>query len=156
MRAARISSYGDPSVIRIEELDPPVPHAGQVLVEVAATSMHPTETALRSGLLAALMPVTLPLTLGWDVAGTVDGRPVVGMLDAGAAAGYAVVPADRLVTAPAGVPLADAAALPLAGMTAWQAVAEQARVRAGKRVLVNGAGGGIGSPCRWRGIWART
>jgi NADPH:quinone reductase-like Zn-dependent oxidoreductase len=115
-----------------------------VLIHVAATSLNPTETALRSGRLAAFLPVTLPLTLGWDVAGTVDGEPVIGMLDEGAAAEFAVGPATALVPAPASVPLADAAALPLAGMTAWQAVTEHARIAPGERVLINGAGGGIG------------
>ena len=144
MRAARIDSYGDPHVIRVGEVPPPVPGDGEVLVRVAATSFNPTETALRSGRLAAFMPVTLPLTLGWDVAGTVDGDPVIGMLDSGAAAGVAAAPGSRLVRAPRSVPLADAAALPLAGMTAWQAVVEHAGIGAGERVLVNGAGGGIG------------
>ena len=144
MRAARVHEYGGPDVIRLDDIAAPVPGPGEVLVHVAATSLNPTETALRSGRLAAFLPVTLPLTLGWDVAGTVDGEPVVGMLTAGAAAELAVAPATTLVPAPATVPLADAAALPLAGMTAWQAVTEHARIKPGERVLINGAGGGIG------------
>ena len=144
MRAARVHGYGGPDVIRLEDLPTPVPGPGEVLIRVAATSLNPTETALRSGRLAGFLPVTLPLTLGWDVAGTVDGEPVVGMLDGGAAAELAVAPATALVPAPASAPLADAAALPLAGMTAWQAVTEHARITRGERVLVNGAGGGIG------------
>jgi NADPH:quinone reductase-like Zn-dependent oxidoreductase len=144
MRAARVHEYGGPDVIRLEDLPPPVPGPGEVLIHVAATSLNPTETALRAGRLAEFLPVTLPLTLGWDVAGTVAGEPVIGMLDAGAAAELAVAPATALVAAPATVPLADAAALPLAGMTAWQAVTVHARIAPGERVLINGAGGGIG------------
>jgi NADPH:quinone reductase-like Zn-dependent oxidoreductase len=148
MRAARIHEYGDPDVIRVDDVPPPVPGPGEVLIRVAATSLNPTETALRSGLLAAMVPEAqpgpLPLTLGWDVAGTVDGEPVIGMLDLGAAAEFAVATAAMLVPAPVTVPLADAAALPLAGMTAWQAVTEHAGIAPGERVLVNGAGGGIG------------
>ena len=113
-------------------------------MRVVATSMNPTETALRSGRLAGIVPVELPLTLGWDVAGIVAGAPVIGMLDLGAAAEVAVAPAGRVVRAPEAVSLVDAAALPLAGMTAWQAVGEHAQVGAGERVLINGAGGGIG------------
>ena len=86
MRAARIHEYGGPAVIRIDDIAPPVPGPGEVLIRVAATSLNPTETALRSGHLAAMFALDLPLTLGWDVAGTVDGDPVIGMLDAGAAA----------------------------------------------------------------------
>ncbi|WP_433726220.1 NADP-dependent oxidoreductase [Actinoplanes sp. CA-051413] len=144
MRAARIHEYGGPDVIRVEDIPQPLPGPGEVLIRVAATSLNPTETALRSGLLATMFPVVLPVTVGWDVAGTVDGDPVLGMLDAGAAAEFAVAPATSLVPAPATVPLADAAALPLAGMTAWQTVTEHAAITPGERVLVNGAGGGIG------------
>ncbi|MGC7100204.1 NADP-dependent oxidoreductase [Amycolatopsis lurida] len=153
MRAARIHEHGAPGVIRIDEIPRPAPGPGQVLIEVAATSFNPTEVALRSGLLRELVPLTLPLTLGWDVAGTVVelgagvdthaiGDRVVGWID-GAAAEFAVADAGALVTAPRGVPLADAAALPLAGLTAWQAI-ERAAITAGERVLINGAGGGIG------------
>ena len=142
MRSARIHRHGDPSVIRIDDVPRPVPGDGEVLVEVAATSFNPTETALRSGALRSLFPIDLPRTLGWDVAGTVAGRPVIGWLERGAAAEYAVAPAGRLVPAPTGIPLADAAAIPLAGLTAWQVVFPH--VSAGQRVLVNGAGGGIG------------
>lgn len=184
MRAARIHEYGGPAVIRQDEIPTPVPGPGEVLIRVVATSLNPTEAALRSGRLAEFLPVTLPVTLGWDVAGYVAGSrdgepasggagaglesslggggagretalgggaagagvgtPVIGMLDSGAAAEFAVAPVGALVPAPASVPLADAAALPLAGMTAWQAVTEHARVGPGERVLVNGAGGGIG------------
>ncbi|XVV04330.1 NADP-dependent oxidoreductase [Actinosynnema sp. CA-248983] len=139
MRSARIHEHGGPSVIRVDDVPVPVPGEGQVLVRTAATSFNPTEIAVREG----RFPVALPHTLGWDVAGTVDGRPVVGWVD-GAAAEYVVAPADRLVDAPTSIPLADAAALPLAGLTAWQLVFEHAEVQAGQRVLVNGAGGGIG------------
>ncbi|QXV57021.1 NADP-dependent oxidoreductase [Amycolatopsis sp. TNS106] len=153
MRAARIHQHGDATVIRIEEIARPVPAMGEVLIEVAATSFNPTEVALRSGALRDLVPVTLPLTLGWDVAGTIVelgegvrahsvGDQVIGWID-GAAAEFAVADAAVLVTAPAAIPLADAAALPLAGLTAWQAV-ERARLVPGERLLVNGAGGGIG------------
>jgi NADPH:quinone reductase-like Zn-dependent oxidoreductase len=144
MKAARIHRYGEPDVIVIEEVPTPAPGPGEVLIRVAATSLNPTETALRSGVLASFLPVTLPLTLGWDVAGTVDGEPVLGMLPGGAAAEFAAAARSTLVPAPTTVPLADAAALPLAGMTAWQAVTEHAQIMAGERVLINGAGGGIG------------
>ncbi|MEU8635492.1 NADP-dependent oxidoreductase [Amycolatopsis sp. NPDC048633] len=142
MRSARIHRHGSPSVIRIDDVPRPVPGDGEVSVEVAATSFNPTETALRSGVLRSVFPIELPATLGWDVAGTVAGRPVIGWLERGAAAEYAVAPAGRLVPAPTGIPLADAAAIPLAGLTAWQVVFPH--VSAGQRVLVNGAGGGIG------------
>jgi NADPH:quinone reductase-like Zn-dependent oxidoreductase len=141
MRAARIHEYGGPAVIRIDEIEPPRPGPGEVLIYVTATSMNPTETAVRAG----RFPIDLPLTLGWDVAGTVNGEPVIAMLESGAAAEYAIAPETSLIPAPATIPLADAAALPLAGLTAWQAVFDHARITPGERVLINGAGGGIGT-----------
>ncbi|MEU6845634.1 NADP-dependent oxidoreductase [Streptomyces sp. NPDC046716] len=156
MNTARIHEYGDTSVIRYEAVPRPRPAFGEVLVRVAATSFNPTEAALRAGMLQAFFPVDLPYVLGWDVAGTVAeigagvegftvGDRVIGRLDSGgAAAEYVRAPAALLVAAPMSVPLASAAALPVAGLTAWQAVVEHGKVTAGQRVLVNGAGGGVG------------
>ncbi|MGV9554802.1 NADP-dependent oxidoreductase [Streptomyces sp. NPDC003401] len=156
MKNARIHAFGDASVIRYEDVPRPRPGAGEVLVRVAATSFNPAEAALRAGLLQAFLPVDLPYTLGWDVAGTVAeigpetegfavGDRVIGRLEgAGAAAEYVRAPGELLVPAPVSVPLTHAAALPVAGLTAWQAVFEHGKVTAGQRVLVNGAGGGVG------------
>ncbi|WP_327365264.1 NADP-dependent oxidoreductase [Streptomyces sp. NBC_01217] len=156
MKSARIHEYGDASVIRYDDVPRPQPASGEVLIRVAATSFNPTEAALRGGLLRAFFPLDLPYTLGWDVAGTVTeigagaeeftvGDRVIGRLDsAGAAAEYVRAPVATLVAAPASIPLANAAALPVAGLTAWQAVFEYGKVAAGQRVLVNGAGGGVG------------
>ncbi|MGW1093239.1 NADP-dependent oxidoreductase [Streptomyces sp. NPDC002596] len=155
MKTARIHEFGDASVIRYDAVPRPRPAFGEVLIRVAATSFNPTEAALRAGMLQAFLPVDLPYTLGWDVAGTVAeigagaqgfaaGDRVIGRLDSGGAAEYVRAPVAVLVAAPDAVPLANAAALPLAGLTAWQAVFEHGKVAAGQRVLVNGAGGGIG------------
>ncbi|MFB7026620.1 MULTISPECIES: NADP-dependent oxidoreductase [unclassified Streptomyces] len=156
IKSARIHDYGDASVIRHEAVPRPRPAFGEVLVRVAATSFNPTEAALRAGMLQTFFPVVLPYALGWDVAGTVVeigagvegltvGDRVIGRLDGGgAAAEYVRAPAAVLVAAPRSVPLANAAALPVAGLTAWQAVFEHGKVGAGQRVLVNGAGGGVG------------
>ncbi|GIF62444.1 NADPH:quinone reductase [Asanoa ishikariensis] len=146
----RIHGYGGPDVIVADEVPRPVPGDGELLVRVAATAFNPSEVGLRRGLLREVLPIGFPYTLGWDVSGTVvsagagfaAGNPVVGRLDAGgAAADYVVAPAGALVGLPPGVPVAAAAALPVAGLTAMQAVAD---LRAGQRVLVNGAGGAVG------------
>ncbi|MFF0073170.1 NADP-dependent oxidoreductase [Streptomyces sp. NPDC005494] len=156
MKTARIHAFGDASVIRHDDVPVPRPGAGEVLLRVAATSFNPTEAALRAGRLQAFLPVVLPYTLGWDVAGTVAeigpgtegfaiGDRVVGRLEgAGAAAEYVRAPTALLVPAPASVPLTCAAVLPVAGLTAWQAVFEHGQLTPGRRVLVNGAGGGVG------------
>jgi NADPH:quinone reductase-like Zn-dependent oxidoreductase len=158
MKAVRFAAYGGPEVLRYEEVERPRPSAGQVLVRVAATSFNPLDAALRAGFLQQVYPVTLPHTPGLDVAGTVEalgdgvagratGDRVIGFLPvtaAGAAAEFVVAPAHVLSGAPRRLPLADAAAVPTAALTAWQALFEHAGVRAGQRVLVNGAGGGVG------------
>ncbi|MCX4985910.1 NADP-dependent oxidoreductase [Streptomyces sp. NBC_00572] len=156
MKTARIHEFGDTSVIRHDSVPRPQPAFGEVVVHVAATSFNPSEAALRAGMLQAYLPVDLPYALGWDVAGTVAeigagaegfavGDRVIGRLDSGgAAAEYVRAPAALLVAAPTSIALANAAALPVAGLTAWQAVFEHGKVAAGHRVLVNGAGGGVG------------
>ncbi|WP_244894174.1 alcohol dehydrogenase catalytic domain-containing protein [Planobispora rosea] len=151
MRAARIHEYGDASVISLDEVPVPKPGPGEVLIRVAATSFNPSEVGLRMGLLQDVLGVTLPHTLGWDVAGTVvtgagdlaPGDRVIGFID-GAAAEYAVAEASMLARAPQRIPLTDAAAVPVAGLTAWQAVFDHSRIGRGSRVLINGAGGGVG------------
>ncbi|MBE1497762.1 NADPH:quinone reductase-like Zn-dependent oxidoreductase [Amycolatopsis lexingtonensis] len=158
MKAVRFHDYGTPDVLRYEEADLPVPAAGQVRLRVAATSFNPVDGNIRGGFMRGPIPVELPHTPGIDVAGTVDelgegveglavGDRVVGFLPmdgAGAAAEYVVAPASVLTSAPADVPLADAAALPLVGLTAYQALFDHAKLTAGQRVLVNGAGGAVG------------
>ena len=153
MKAARIHEYGGPEVIRYEDVEKPSPGQGEVLLKVAAAGFNPADRGDRSG---RFRSVPLPFTLGFDVAGTVaevvepsgglaPGDRVIGRLDGGGpSAEYAVAPADVLVRAPEGIPLPDAAAIPVAGLTAWQAVHEHARVVREQRVLVNGAGGGVG------------
>ncbi|MFB9443606.1 NADP-dependent oxidoreductase [Dactylosporangium vinaceum] len=153
MKAIRIHAYGDASVLRLDDIPVPEPAGGEVLVKVAGTSFNPSEIGLRNGWLRGVFDLRLPYTPGWDLAGTVvhgagaftAGQPVVGRVDGGAAAEYTVADPALLVPAPVTVPLAHAAALPVAGVTAWQALFVHAgRALDGARVFVNGAGGGIG------------
>ncbi|MDS0134484.1 MULTISPECIES: NADP-dependent oxidoreductase [unclassified Amycolatopsis] len=158
MKAVRFHEYGDPGVLRYEDVDRPVPGAGQVRIRVAATSFNPVDGNIRGGFMQGPIPVALPHTPGIDVAGTVDalgegvtgpetGTAVIGFLPMdgpGAAAEYVLAPADVLTRAPENVPLADAAALPLVGLTAHQALFDHGKLTAGQRVLVNGARGAVG------------
>jgi NADPH:quinone reductase-like Zn-dependent oxidoreductase len=154
--AMRIHRYGGAPNIRTEDVPRPTPGAGEVLIEVAATSFNPSDIGWRRGLMRPLMELDLPWTLGGEVSGTVvaagegvtapaPGERVIGRVDrGGAAAEFVTARAGELVAAPTTIPLAHAAALPIAGLTAWQAVREHARIAPGQRVLVNGAGGGVG------------
>ncbi len=158
MKAVRYDAYGDPQVMRYEDAAQPHAAPGQVLIQVAATSFNAVDASIRAGYLQQQFPVRFPHTPGIDVAGTVAdlgegvtglnlGDAVIGFLpmnEDGAAAEFVVAPADVLTAAPRHVPLADAAALPAVALTAWQALFEHANLQAGQRVLINGAGGGVG------------
>ncbi|WP_433917445.1 NADP-dependent oxidoreductase [Streptomyces canus] len=158
MKAVRFHEYGDPSVLRYEDVEQPVPGAGEIRIRVAATSFNSVDGNIRGGFMQGPIPVVLPHTPGIDVAGTVDalgegvagiavGDDVIGFLPmdgTGAAAQYVLAPADVLTPAPKSVPLADAAALPLVGLTAYQALFDHGKLTAGQRVLINGAGGAVG------------
>ncbi|WP_439680714.1 NADP-dependent oxidoreductase [Embleya sp. MST-111070] len=159
MKAIRFHEFGGSEVLRYEDVEHPIPGPGQVRVRVAATSFNPVDDHIRAGVLAQMIPVSLPYVPGIDLAGTVAelgadvrgfavGDRVVAMLpldSAGGAAEYVVVPAESLAPAPRTVDLVDGAALPLSGLAAWQTVFELAEVKPGQSVLVNGAGGAVGS-----------
>jgi NADPH:quinone reductase-like Zn-dependent oxidoreductase len=159
MKAVRHHSYGDASVLIYEEAARPSPGAGEVLVRVAATSFNSVDTAIRSGYMQQVFPLQFPHVPGLDVSGTVEetgaevshlhaGDRVIGFLPMGgngAAAEFALAPADVLTAAPRSIPLAQAAALPTVGLSAWQALFEHAGLASGQRVLINGAGGAVGA-----------
>lgn len=156
MQAVRFHEVGGPEVLRIEDVERPVPGTGEVLVQVTASAYNAADNGMRGGFLP--IPVQLPHVPGYDVSGTVAalgegvdglavGEAVVGFLPMerdGGAAEYVVTPAEALVAAPTGVPLVDAAALPSVALTAWQALFDEGRLEAGQRVLINGAGGVVG------------
>ncbi|PRX64167.1 NADPH:quinone reductase-like Zn-dependent oxidoreductase [Nonomuraea fuscirosea] len=158
MKAVRFHEFGGPEVLRHEDVPQPTPRAGQVRIRVAATSFNGVDGNIRAGYMRGPIPVELPHTPGIDVAGTVDalgagvagvavGDRVIGLLPMtapGAAAEYVLAPADILTAAPRNIPLADSAALPLVGLTAWQALFDHGKLTAGQRVLINGAGGAVG------------
>src|ERR1700733_1309659 len=158
MKAVRYHSYGDSDVLVYEEADRPVAATGQVVLKVAAAAFTPLDGAIRAGFVRQEFPVVFPHTPNFDVAGVVTevgegvrgwstGDAVVAYLPVtapGAAAEYVAAPAEALAAAPRAVELADAAALPSAGLTAWQSLFEHAGLQAGQSVLINGAGGAVG------------
>lgn len=153
MRAVVFSRYGDESVLDLTERPAPAPADGEILVEVKAAGVNPVDWKHREGAVRNDRP--FPLGMGWDVAGvvrsTVPGGPAVGeavygMLPlpyGGAYQELAVLPASAVAPKPARLSYAEAAAVPLAALTAWQAL-EAAGTRAGLRVLVHAGAGGVG------------
>ncbi|WP_439679625.1 NADP-dependent oxidoreductase [Embleya sp. MST-111070] len=156
MRAIGQESFGGPEVLRIVEVARPEPGPAEVLVRVCAAGVNPTDWWHRAtGGLAG----DVPIRLGWDVSGVIEavgpgvtlfepGDEVFGMpcqpRPAGTYAEYVVSPARHLVAKPAGLSHVEAAALPLAALTAWQALVDTADVRPGGRVLIHAAAGGVG------------
>jgi NADPH:quinone reductase-like Zn-dependent oxidoreductase len=158
VKAVRYHSYGDSGVLVHEEADSPAADAGQVVVKVAGSAFNPLDVAMRGGFVKEVFPVTYPHIPDFDVAGVITevgegvrgwnaGDAVVAFLPMtapGAAAEYVAAPADVLAAAPRTGDLADAAALPSAGLTAWQSLFEHAALKAGQSILINGAGGAVG------------
>jgi NADPH:quinone reductase-like Zn-dependent oxidoreductase len=157
MKAVLIRAFGGPEVMQLEELPMPEPRAGEVLVKVHAASVNPVDWKTREGKYPAVGPERLPLVLGRDIAGTVErcgpgvsdfrhGDAVFAMLDRdhGGYAEYVIVRATDLVTKPERIDFVAAAAVPLAGITAWQGLFDHGRLQAGQRVLIHGAAGGVG------------
>ncbi len=164
MRAIVYSEYGSPDVLRLEEVEKPVPKEDEVLVRVCATSVNDWDWALIYGettnrLLHGITKPKLRI-LGGDVAGRVEavgakvsafgpGDEVYGdlcMAGFGTFAEYVCAPAQALINKPAGMTFEQAAAIPQAGMLAVQGLIDVGEIGSGKnRVLLNGAGGGVGT-----------
>ncbi|WP_460498837.1 NADP-dependent oxidoreductase [Glycomyces tarimensis] len=156
MRAVTQSVLGGPEVLQLVETERPEPYYGEVLVRVHAAGLNPVDPAARERGLYIGQP---PFTLGWDVSGVVEqvgtgvarlspGDAVYGMPrfphQAGAHAEYVTAPSRHFDRKPAELSHVEAAAMPLTGLTAWQALVDTAGVRQGQTVLVHAAAGGIG------------
>jgi len=155
MRAIRIHEFGGPQVLRNEEIPLPQPKAGEILVRIAAASVNPVDYKTREGKFPAVGEKDLPLTLGRDLAGEVTsaggegpakGAFVFALLghDRGAYAQYAIVKASEWAPAPHNLSPVEAAAVPLAALTAWQGLFDHGGLSAGQRVLIHGGAGGVG------------
>lgn len=157
MQAIVYDDYGSPEVLHPTTLSVPRRLPGQALIHVAAASINPVDCRLRSGEMKGLLPGGFPRTPGYDVAGTVVdaandmrfkiGDRVMAFLDntyGSAYAEYAVSAVDSVARIPDEMPFDVAAAIPLAGSTALQALRDHGSMKSGERVLVNGASGGVG------------
>jgi NADPH:quinone reductase-like Zn-dependent oxidoreductase len=159
MRAVVQDALGGPEVLRVREVPRPEPLPTEVLVRVYAAGINPVDWKTRSGSGVAGILGEPPFVLGWDVSGVVEavgfgvttlrvGDEVYGMpwfpRAAGGYAEYVTAPARQFARKPATVGHEQAAAVPLAALTAWQALVDTAGVQAGQRVLIHAAAGGVG------------
>lgn len=159
MKAYQLTGYGDADKAQLRQIEVPTPSAGQVLVKVKAAGLNPVDYKIRDGMLKPILRLDLPITMGNELAGVVEacgdaakrfppGSRVcarVGKELMGAFAEYAVVDEEHLAAIPKGLDFTQAAAIPLAGLTALQALRDELCIKPGFRVLITGGAGGVGT-----------
>ena len=155
MKAVRIHEFGGPETLKVEEVAKPEAKATEVLIRILGASINPVDYKIRKG--GYLGEDALPLTLGRDVAGVVEavgqgvdafkaGDAVYAMLDRahGGYAEYVAEPICNVAMKPETLDFIQAAAVPLAGLTAWQGLFDHGGLTEGQTVLIHGAAGGVG------------
>jgi NADPH:quinone reductase-like Zn-dependent oxidoreductase len=165
MRAVQANEYGGPEVLKLVDVPAPQPKAGQVLVKLYAAGVNPVDWKYRTGMMKAFMPVQFPWIPGLEGAGRIEasgeggsrfevGQAVYGPILASYAE-YAVAASAELQPMPANLSFDQAATVPVGALTAWGSVIVTAQVKAGQRVLVHGAAGGVGlfalQLAKWKG-----
>jgi NADPH:quinone reductase-like Zn-dependent oxidoreductase len=171
MKAVRIHGYGGPDTLRWEDAPCPRPAAGEIVVRVHAAGVNPVDWKVREGYLKEIMPRTFPMIPGWDFSGVVaatgsgvrrlrEGDEVYSRPDLardGAYAEYIAVKEAEVAMKPRTIDHAHAAAVPLACLTAWQALFDTAKISRGQRVLIHAAAGGVGTfavqLAKWKGAY---
>ncbi|QJD80163.1 NADP-dependent oxidoreductase [Spirosoma rhododendri] len=160
MKAVRIHEFGGADVLTVEEIERPVPAPDEVLVRVYASSVNPVDWVIRNGANEGIRSfLTLPMTLGCDGAGIVEeaGSDVTGFQKGDAVYGlanffsngtyaeYCAAKASQFALKPQRLSFTEAAAVPLAALTAWTGMYEYGKLESGQRILITGASGGVGS-----------
>lgn len=159
MKAIAINNYGGPEVLQEVEMPTPKPTAGRVLVKIAAASVNPIDWKIREGHLQQMLKWNFPIVLGYDLAGVISelgegvtkwnvGDRVVARKDTtaeGTYAEYTTVSEADLALMPDEMSFETAAAIPLAGLTAWQMLHDFAHIQPGQRILIHAGAGGVGS-----------
>ena len=171
MKAVRIHHFGGPEVLKYEDAPRPKPAPNEVLIRVHAAGVNPVDWKIREGHLKQLVENKFPLILGWDVSGVVEevgsavsqfkqGDEVFSKSDTsrdGDYAEYIVVRESEVALKPKSLHHVYAAAVPLAGLTAWQALFDIGKLQPGQRILIHGGSGGVGhfavQLARWKGAY---
>ncbi|HEX4372571.1 MAG TPA: NADP-dependent oxidoreductase [Puia sp.] len=174
MRAIVIHEFGGPEVLKLEDVPRPKPAADEVLIKIYATGVNPVDWKIREGARKEKFPTNFPLIPGWDVSGVIEevgtgiinfkkGDEVYSRPDPtknGTYAEYVVVKADQVNPKPKTIDHVKAAAVPLAGLTAWQGLFDHGKLQRGEKVLIHGASGGVGTFAvqfaKWKGAYVIT
>jgi len=155
MKAVCIHSFGGPDVLAYEDVPKPEPEANEVLVRVKAAGVNPVDWKIREGYMGSCL---FPCLMGIDFSGVIEavgqrvedfnvGDEVFGRVanESGSFAEFAVAPADQVARKPASIDHVHAAAMPVAALTAWQALFDIGNLEPGQNVLIHAAAGGVGS-----------
>src|SRR5437660_741765 len=159
MKAVVIHEYGGPEVLKYEDVPQPEPKQDQLRIHVIAAGVNPVDGMIRSGMLDKEGRRTFPIILGGDISGVVEkvgseitrfkpGDPVfayVSLDNSGGYAQYALVTEREAAPKPRSLIYVEAAAVPIVALTAWQALIDTAKLKAGQTVLIHGGSGGVGS-----------
>jgi NADPH:quinone reductase-like Zn-dependent oxidoreductase len=159
MKAIVIHEYGGPEVLKYEDVPQPEPKLNQLLIRVIAAGVNPVDGMIRSGIFDKEGHRAFPIVLGGDIAGMVErvgskitkfkpGDPVfayVSLDNSGGYAQYALVTEREAAPKPKSLTYVEAAAVPIVALTAWQALIDTAKLKAGQTVLIHGGSGGVGS-----------
>ena len=161
MKAIAIDGFGGPDMLQLLELPEPKPEPDEVLIKLAYASVNPVDWKIVAGRLQSRFPHHFPLVPGWDAAGTIAGmgakaagfslddevyaycrKPVIQW---GTYAEYVTVPAANVAPKPKRMSFAQAATIPLVGLTAWESLFDAAGLQSGQTVLIHAGAGGVGS-----------
>ncbi|WP_142847734.1 NADP-dependent oxidoreductase [Telmatospirillum sp. J64-1] len=160
MRAIVFDEFGGPEKLRLADIPTPMPQPNEVLIKLSCTSVNPVDWKVRKGLLNDRFPHAFPLIPGWDAAGTVaalgadvtdfvEGDKVYAycrkpLIQWGTYAEYVTMAADMVAPMPANCDFAQAATVPLVGLTSWQCLFDAASLKGGQSVLIHAGAGGVG------------
>lgn len=174
MRSYLLDRYGGPDAARLGDIGRPEPGPGEILVRVHAAGLNPVDFKIREGKLRVIQRYPLPAVMGNELAGVIEacgadvtrfapGDRVFARVSKdrmGAFADWAVLPQDVVAAMPASLDFASAAAIPLAGLTALQALRDELRLKPGSRVFIPGGAGGVGTfaiqIAKWLGAHVTT
>lgn len=160
MKAAYIERFSSQDNVKVGLVPTPKPGEGEVCITVSYAGVNPADAKVAEGLFASRMPHQFPLILGWEASGRIHsiGKGVTSfkvrnevyvycrkpILQWGSWAEYLIVPSEYVALMPRNFSMAEAAAVPLAALTAWQALFEKADLKSGETILIHGGGGGVG------------
>jgi NADPH:quinone reductase-like Zn-dependent oxidoreductase len=161
MQAANYNEFGGPEVVKVSEMELPDLKEGEVLIKIKAAGLNPVDALIREGYYKDMMPHGLPVIPGWDMAGVIQERGHAARkfevgdevyayarrpeVKWGTFAEYIVIPESYLASRPQNISWEEAAGIPLAGLTAYQALYEAGNLQEGQKLLILGASGGVGS-----------